>query len=100
MQSATTRVERDKLIKAHLDVVYSIAHATRLSSLGRGVERADLIAYGSLGLVEAADRFDTSRGVPFVAFARHRISGAILDGIRTQHWLGRRAYERLKADPT
>jgi len=100
MQSATTRVERDKLIRAHLYVVYSIARDTRLSPLGRGVELEDLVGYGSQGLVEAANRFDCSRGVPFVVFARHRISGATMDGIRAQHWLGRRAYERLQADPT
>jgi DNA-directed RNA polymerase specialized sigma subunit len=40
---------------------------------------------------EAAAHFDGGKGIPFVAFARHRIRGAILDGIRTQHWLGRRA---------
>lgn len=96
----TSRVERDERIKAHLYLVDAIARAARLSSLGRGVEFEDLVAYGAIGLVEAATRFDSSKGVPFVAFARHRISGAIVDGIRTQHWLGRRAYERLQADPT
>jgi len=95
-----SRVERDELIKAHLYVVYSIARDTRLSPLGRGVELEDLVGYGSQGLVEAANRFDRTRGIPFVVFARHRISGATMDGIRTQHWLGRRAYERLQADPT
>jgi RNA polymerase sigma factor for flagellar operon FliA len=60
----------------------------------------DLVGYGAKGLVEAAARFDGARGIPFVAFARHRVRGAILDGIRTEHWLGRRAYERLQSDPT
>ena len=93
-------VERDERIKAHLHVVRSVARAIRLSSLGRGVELEDLVAYGAKGLVEAAARFDGAKGIPFVAFARHRIRGAILDGIRTQHWLGRRAYRRLRSGPT
>jgi RNA polymerase sigma factor for flagellar operon FliA len=93
-------VERDERIKAHLHVVRSVARAIRLSSLGRGVELEDLVAYGAKGLVEAAARFDGSKGIPFVAFARHRIRGAILDGIRTQHWLGRRAYRRLQSGRT
>jgi RNA polymerase sigma factor for flagellar operon FliA len=94
------RVERDELIKAHMYLVHSIVHDPKVSSLGKGVELEDLVAYGSQGLVEAANRFDGSKGIPFAAFARHRISGAIVDGIRTQHRLGRRAYERLQADPT
>jgi RNA polymerase sigma factor for flagellar operon FliA len=93
-------VERDERIKAHLRVVRSVARAIRLSSLGRGVELEDLVAYGAQGLVEAAARFDDAKGIPFVAFARHRIRGAILDGIRTQHWLGRREYRRLQSGPT
>jgi RNA polymerase sigma factor for flagellar operon FliA len=93
-------VDRDERIKAHLHVVRSVARAIRWSSLGRGVELEDLVAYGAKGLVEAAARFDGAKGIPFVAFARHRIRGAILDGIRTQHWLGRRAYRRLRSGPT
>ena len=95
-----SRVERDERIKAYLHIVRSVARAIRLSSLGRGVEMEDLVGYGAKGLVEAAARFDGGRGIPFVAFARHRIRGAILDGIRTEHRLGRRAYERLQSDPT
>jgi len=36
--------------------------------------------------------------VPFSAFARPRIYGAIVDGIRAQHWFGRRADRRLRID--
>lgn len=61
------------------------------------MEIDDLIAYGAKGLVEAAARFD-GRGVPFPAFARRRIYGAILDGIRAQHWFGRRADRSLRID--
>jgi RNA polymerase sigma factor for flagellar operon FliA len=57
----------------------------------------DLVAYGAIGLVEAATRFE-ERGVPFSAFARRRIYGAIVDGIRVQHWFGRRADRRLRID--
>jgi RNA polymerase sigma factor for flagellar operon FliA len=100
MSRRTGLTERDERIKAHLHIVRSVARAIRLSSLGKGVEMEDLVGYGAKGLVEAAARFDGGRGIPFVAFARHRIRGAILDGIRTEHWLGRRAYERLQSDPT
>ena len=88
---------RDERIKAHLDLVKSIAGDIRARPLGRGMDLDDLVAYGAIGLVEAATRFE-ERGVPFAAFARRRILGAIVDGIRTQHWFGRRADRRLRID--
>ena len=60
---------RDERIKAHLDLVKSIAGDIRGRPLGRGIELDDLVAYGAIGLVEAATRFE-ERGVPFSAFAR------------------------------
>jgi RNA polymerase sigma factor for flagellar operon FliA len=94
---ATDTRARDERIKAHLDLVKSIAGDVRARPLGRGMELDDLVAYGAIGLVEAATRFE-ERGVPFPAFARRRILGAIIDGIRTQHWFGRRADRRLRVD--
>ena len=88
---------RDERIKAHLGLVKSIAGDIRSRPLGRGVELDDLVGYGARGLLEAAARFD-GRDVPFVAFARRRIYGAIVDGIRCQHWFGRRADRRLRID--
>jgi RNA polymerase sigma factor for flagellar operon FliA len=94
---ATDPRARDELIKAHLDLVKSIAGDIRGRPLGKGMELDDLVAYGAIGLVEAATRFE-DRGVPFPAFARSRIYGAMVDGIRTQHWFGRRANRSLRID--
>ena len=88
---------RDERITAHLDLVKSMARDIRGRPLGRGIDLDDLVGYGTVGLVEAATRFE-ERGVPFSAFARPRIYGAIVDGIRTQHWFGRRADRRLRID--
>jgi RNA polymerase sigma factor for flagellar operon FliA len=40
-------------------------------------------------LVEAARRYDESRGVPFDRFAAQRIRGAILDAVRAADWAPR-----------
>jgi RNA polymerase sigma factor for flagellar operon FliA len=97
MRKAPDTRARDERIKAHLKLVQAIASDIRARPLGRGMELDDLVAYGAIGLVEAATRFE-DRGVPFSAFARRRIYGAIVDGIRTQHWFGRRADRRLRID--
>ena len=49
----------------------------------------DIIGYGTIGLIEAAMRFDKTRGVKFNTFAVPRIKGAIIDHLRTQDVLPR-----------
>lgn len=41
----------------------------------------DAVQFACKGLLEAIDRFDPERGVPFAAFARPRLAGAVVDGI-------------------
>ena len=55
----------------------------------RHVDRDDLARAGALGLVEAARRYDESRGVPFDRFAAQRIRGSILDSVRAADWAPR-----------
>jgi RNA polymerase sigma factor for flagellar operon FliA len=46
------------------------------------VELDDLFSDGVLGLVDAVTKFDTSKRVRLETYARHRIRGSILDGLR------------------
>jgi len=64
---------------------------------GRCIELDDLVSHGQIGLWEAARRYQRDRGVPFRVFAKFRIRGAILDGIRQWSTLPRRLHECLKA---
>lgn len=57
----------------------------------------DLVALGTIGLAEAAQRFDPSRGVPFGAFAWYRTQGAIIDGMRKSSTLPRSVWSQLVA---
>jgi RNA polymerase sigma factor for flagellar operon FliA len=47
------------------------------------VEVDDLIANGILGLVDAISKFDTTKRVKLESYARHRVRGSILDGLRS-----------------
>jgi RNA polymerase sigma factor FliA len=51
------------------------------------VEYEELVAFGQVGLAEAAKSFDASRGVSFTTFAHYRVRGAIFDGLRKMTWL-------------
>lgn len=50
------------------------------------IELDDLIAYGELGLMEAAQSFDSSRGCQFSTYAYYRIRGSIYDGAAKMSW--------------
>lgn len=82
-----TTEQRD-LVDAHLPLVEHLV--LRVSAnFPRHVDRSELIAAGSLGLVEAALRYDADRGVPFGRYAARRIRGAVLDAVRSADWAPR-----------
>jgi len=53
------------------------------------VDVDDLVNVGMLGLIDAVDRFDPSRGVPFKPYADMRIRGAIVDWLRSEDFVPR-----------
>jgi RNA polymerase sigma factor FliA len=67
------------------------------SSVGTTVDYDDLLGAGREGLFDAARKYDVNRGIPFRTYANLRVRGAILDGVRHQAYLPRRAHERLAA---
>lgn len=88
--------DRDKLVMTHVGLVKALAHrlAQRLPSQ---VEMTDLISVGVLGLIDAAGRYRPSMGVPFDAFARRRVQGAMLDALRELDWAPR-SLRRMRRD--
>jgi RNA polymerase sigma factor FliA len=88
--------ERDKLIRENLGYVRSLAAQIK-RDLPPHLELDELVAYGSQGLVEAAKRFDPTKGAAFTTFAYYRIRGAIFDGLRRLGWLKRSTYHRFAA---
>lgn len=81
---------------AALPVVEIMARRMR-RTLESSVELEDLLSYGREGLLDAARRFDASRGVPFRVYANYRVRGAMMDGVRSMSHLPRRVHERLRA---
>ncbi len=95
---------RNELIESHLGLVRHIL-GKLVAQLPPGVDVENLESAGTLGLVEAANKFDPERGIKFETYAYTRIRGAILDELRRncplpQHMLERvarvrKAYETL-----
>lgn len=86
---------RDALVEAHLPQVKFIAE--RLAAkLPPSVDRDDLIGAGVLGLLDAVDKFDASRGVQFKTYAELRVRGAMLDCLRALDWAPRTLRQRAR----
>ncbi len=80
--------DQTRLIEENLPLVKHIVFQVAVH-FPRHVDRNELARAGALGLVEAARRYDDSRGVPFERFAAQRIRGAILDAVRAADWAPR-----------
>ncbi|MGT2425886.1 sigma-70 family RNA polymerase sigma factor [Amnibacterium kyonggiense] len=93
-----TRTERDALVRDNLAIVgYLVNEVARKAT---HVSRDELASAGALGLVLAAESFDPAQGVPFGAFARRRILGAIADEMRSADWATRTARRRIRESLT
>lgn len=87
--------EQERLVLAHRNLVFAA-----LKSLGwmpRHPDRDGLIGAGHLALVEAAARYDPTRGVPFHKWAFIRIRGAVLDEARRGSFGSRRVRDEAIA---
>ena len=74
---------RDSLLGEHLGLVHHVARQMS-RTLTVDADFDELVSCGSMGLMNALESFDPSRGLAFSTFAAPRIRGAILDELRRQ----------------
>ena len=92
---ATAASDRDALIEQHRSYARALAIKV-MRTLPSSIELSDLVAYGEVGLIEAAERYDPRRGVAFSTFAHYRIKGAIYDGLREMGYFSRQGGVRVR----
>ncbi len=80
--------ERNRVILEHLPQIRFIAQRLAMR-LPPEVQLEDLISSGVIGLLDAYEKFDPSKGVSFKTYASVRIRGAILDNLRGLDWAPR-----------
>jgi RNA polymerase sigma factor FliA len=98
---------RDRLIVHYSPLVKYVAGRVS-AGLPHSIEQADLVSYGIFGLIDAIEKFDTSRNIKFETYAITRIKGSIIDELRSIDWVPRsvrakarsveRAYAKLEAE--
>ena len=81
---------------AHLTFARAVASRT-IDPRCYGADREDLIAWGILGLVQAAQRYQDDRGIAFSSYAARRVRGQVLDALRERDPLTRSARKAFRA---
>src|SRR5919108_5809906 len=88
--------DRDALIQAYAPHIKYIAQ--RLASrLPASVCLDDLISAGAIGLIDAIEKYDPTRGTAFKTYAELRIRGAMLDALREWDWAPRSVRDKEHA---
>jgi RNA polymerase sigma factor for flagellar operon FliA len=60
------------------------------------IHQEDLLSAGVMGLMDAARRYDPSKGMSFKNYAAMRVRGAILDELRRMDWVPRAIYRKAR----
>jgi RNA polymerase sigma factor for flagellar operon FliA len=95
MGDSAVPVGDDRII-AHLQYARAVA-SRAIDPRCRGADREDLVAWGVVGLVQAARRYRGDRGASFGAYAARRVRGQILDALRERDPLTRTARRAFRA---
>jgi RNA polymerase sigma factor FliA len=93
--AARDSATREQVIIQHTGLVKYVIGRLAVQ-LPQVLDYDDLLAYGTIGLIQAYDRFDPTRGVKFESFAVMRIRGAILDALRSLRGLPQSVTDKAK----
>jgi RNA polymerase sigma factor for flagellar operon FliA len=93
---AGDRGARDELVMRYAPLVKYVIGRLAVE-LPATMDRDDVLSSGTIGLLQAVDRYDPDSGVRFETYALQRIRGAIIDTVRTLSPLSRGARRRARA---
>jgi RNA polymerase sigma factor for flagellar operon FliA len=87
--------DREETIRGLLYLVQHIA-GRLVAKLPSHVAKEDLISAGVVGLIDAVDRYDSSKGCSLKTYSSLRIRGAMVDELRSQDWVPRTVHRDEK----
>jgi RNA polymerase sigma factor for flagellar operon FliA len=85
MRAQSMPVAQSRRIVAGIPFVEALARRMA-STMPHSIDLGDLVQDGVIGLIDAAQRFDESRGIKFETFAERRVRGAMIDALRRDAW--------------
>ena len=88
------KVRQEKILQ-YSSLVEQVAYRLK-NRVPSHVDFEELQSVGMIGLIEALDRYDDTKGVPFRAYAEIRINGSMLDYLRKEDWVPRSIRKQMK----
>ncbi len=86
---------QEEIVIRYLRLVHYIANRLVIYA-SKSLDKDDLYSAGVIGLLEAIERYDLTKGIEFKSFAGIRIRGAIIDEIRRFDWVPRSVRQKAK----
>ena len=83
-----TQEQREELILKYSPLIKYVAGRLAMR-MPPSISQDDLISSGVIGLIDAIEKFDSSKKIRFKTYAEFRIRGAILDELRSLDWIPR-----------
>lgn len=87
-RAAREEHEKERLVEQYAPLVNYVVGRI-LASLPPQIDREDLLSWGVLGLLSAAQTFDPTRGAKFETYAVAKIKGSVLEYLRREDWVPR-----------
>jgi len=85
LRASNMKISQAHRVEAGLPFVEALARRMA-ATMPHSIDLSDLVQDGVIGLIDAAHRFDDSRGIKFETFAERRIRGAMIDALRKDAW--------------
>jgi RNA polymerase sigma factor for flagellar operon FliA len=86
---------RNEIILKYIPLVKQVVNRMGIQYKA-SIDIDDLLSYGTLGLIDAINKYDNKKGVKFETYAAFRIRGAIIDQLRKLDWVPRSIREKTK----
>ena len=85
---------REQIIEEYIPLVKYIASRVMFGK-NKYMEYEDLVSYGMIGLIDALNKYDDSKGMKFSSYASIRIKGAMIDELRKNRPISKGAMDKL-----
>lgn len=94
MALAKTADVKEQIVLKYIPLVKYIASRVIIGK-SKYIEYEDLVSYGMIGLMDAINKFDESRGMKFSTYSSIRIKGAMIDELRKNSPISKGAMDKL-----
>ena len=85
---------KEEIVKKYIPLVKYIASRVIIGKT-KYIEYEDLVSYGMIGLMDALNKFDESKGMKFSTYASIRIKGSMIDELRRNSPISKGAMMKL-----